>query len=82
MRAGLPVITANLGAMRELGEGVARLVNPMDVNEVAGALERVLVDDPLRRRMVEAGRKRAETMTWRRTVDNTVAAYRQALGEA
>ncbi len=82
MRAGLPVITANLGAMRELGEGVARLVNPMDVNEVVRALEQVLVDDPMRRRMVEAGRKRAETMTWRRTVDGTVAAYRQALGEA
>lgn len=82
MRAGLPVVTANQGAMRELGEGVARLVNPLDVDEVARAVAQVLVDDPLRRRMVEAGRKRAETMTWRRTVDGTVTAYRQALGEA
>ena len=58
MAAGLPVITSNVGAMRELGEGVARLVNPLEVDEVAAALERVLVDDPMRRRMVEAGRRR------------------------
>jgi glycosyltransferase involved in cell wall biosynthesis len=81
MGAGLPVVTSNIGAMRELGEDAARLVNPLDVDEVARAVEQVLVDDPLRRRMVEAGRRRAERMTWERTIDETVAAYRRALGE-
>ena len=81
MAAGLPVITSNLGAMRELGEGAARLVNPLEVDEVAAALEKVLVDDPLRQRMIEAGRKRAETMSWQRTVEETTAVYRLALGE-
>ncbi len=79
MRTGLPVITANFGAQRELGEGVARLVNPLDVDELAAALDRVLVDDVLRRRMVEAGRRRAESLSWDRTVDETMAVYRQAL---
>ncbi len=81
MAAGLPVITSNLGAMRELGEGAARLVNPLEVDEVAAALEKVLVDDPLRQRMIEAGRKRAENMSWQRTVEETTAVYRLALGE-
>jgi glycosyltransferase involved in cell wall biosynthesis len=58
MRCGLPVVTSNVGAMRDLGEGAARLVNPLDVAEVAAALERVLVDDSLRRRMIEAGNRR------------------------
>jgi glycosyltransferase involved in cell wall biosynthesis len=75
------VVTSNLGAMRELGEGAARLVNPLEVDEVAEALERVLVDDPLRRRMIDAGRKKADTMGWDRTVEETVAVYRLALGE-
>ncbi len=82
MRAGLPVITSNLGAMREVGEGAARLVNPLDVEEIATALERVLVDDPLRRRMVEAGRRRAENLSWDKAVEGTLQVYRQALGEA
>jgi alpha-1,3-rhamnosyl/mannosyltransferase len=67
--------------MRELGDGAARLVNPLEVDEVAEALERVLVDDPLRRRMIEAGRKRAENLSWDRMVEETVAVYRMALGE-
>ncbi len=82
MRAGLPVVTANVGAMREVGEGSARLVNPLDVDEIAAALEQVLVDDPLRRRMAEAGRRRAESLTWGRAVESTVEVYRQALGAA
>lgn len=81
MRCGLPVVTSNVGAMRDLGEGAARLVNPLDVAEVAGALERVLVDDPLRRRMIEAGRRRAEALTWERAVEGTLESYRKALGE-
>ena len=81
MCAGLPVITSNLGAMRELGEGAARLVNPLEVDEVSAAIEQVLVDDPLRGRMIEAGQKRAESLSWERTVEETVAVYRLALGE-
>jgi alpha-1,3-rhamnosyl/mannosyltransferase len=81
MCAGLPVVTSNLGAMRELGEGAALLVNPLSVQEVAEAMERVLLDDPLRRRMVEAGRRRAASMTWQATVEATVGVYREALGE-
>lgn len=82
MRAELPVVTSNLGAMREVGEGAARLVNPLDVQEIAAAVERVLVDDPLRRRMVEAGRRRAQNLTWEKAVEGTLQVYRQALGEA
>ena len=81
MRCGLPVVTSNVGAMRDLGEGAARLVNPLDVAEVAAALERVLVDDSLRRRMIEAGNRRAEALTWERAVEGTLETYRKALGE-
>lgn len=79
MQAGLPVITSNVGAMQELGEGVARLVNPLDVQEIARAVERVLTDDPLRTRMIESGKARAGKMSWEKTVDGTMAVYRRAL---
>ncbi len=82
MAAGLPVVTSNVGAMRELGEGCARLVEPLDVFAIAEALERVLVDDPLRRRMIEAGRRKASEMTWAAAGEATVAAYRKAVGVA
>jgi alpha-1,3-rhamnosyl/mannosyltransferase len=82
MQAGLPVITSNVGAMQELGEGVARLVNPLDVQEVARVIERVLVDDPLRRRMIESGKVRAGKMSWEKTVEGTIAVYRKVMAAA
>ena len=68
--------------MRELGEGAALLVGPLDVFGIAQALERTLVDDPLRRRMIEAGRLRAKELSWDRAAESTVAVYRQAAGKA
>lgn len=79
MLAGLPVITSNLGAMIELGEGIARLVNPMDVQEISDRISTVLVDDPLRRRMIESGRKFARTLSWRRCITDTVKVYQDVL---
>ncbi len=82
MAAGLPVITSNVGAMQELGEGVARLVNPLDVQEVARAMERVMIDDPLRRRMIESGRLKAKKLDWNRTIGGTMAVYRKVHSQA
>lgn len=82
MQTGLPVITSNVGAMQELGEGVARLVNPLDVQDIALAVERVLIDDPLRRRMIESGKVRAKKMRWEKTVEGTMSVYRKALTSA
>jgi len=41
----------------------------------------VLADDSLRRRMVAAGLRRAEKLTWERMVEGTTETYRRALGE-
>lgn len=79
MLAGLPVITSNLGAMIELGEGIARLVNPMDIGEISELISKLLVDDPLRRRMIESGRKFARTLSWERCIAETVKSYRDVL---
>jgi glycosyltransferase involved in cell wall biosynthesis len=56
-------------------------VNPLDVEEIANTIEQVLVDDPLRQRMIEAGRRQAEKMTWEHTVEGTLAVYRKVLKE-
>jgi glycosyltransferase involved in cell wall biosynthesis len=64
MAAGLPVVATAVGGIPEIvvdGEtGV--LVPPQDVGALAAALERLLVDTELRRRMGAAGRARAEQL--------------------
>jgi glycosyltransferase involved in cell wall biosynthesis len=77
-----PVVASAVGGLLDLvvdGEtGV--LVPPRDVPALREALERLLADPDLRRRLGEAGRARVqERFSWPAVTDATIAAYEDAL---
>jgi glycosyltransferase involved in cell wall biosynthesis len=82
MAHGRPVVASAVGGLRDLvvdGE-TGLLVPPGDVAALRTALERLLGDAELRRRLGEAGRTRIrEQFSWERAVSLTVTAYRDAL---
>jgi O-antigen biosynthesis alpha-1,3-rhamnosyltransferase len=80
MASGAPALTSNAGCMRELAEGAAVLVEPMDVASIAQAMRRLLEDHSELARLRTAGLERAEQLTWRRCAEETLRVYRQALG--
>jgi len=61
MMAGLPVVATRVGGVPELVEdgGTGFLVPPRDPNALAEALQRLIADPELRRRMGQAGREKA-----------------------
>jgi glycogen(starch) synthase len=82
MAYGRPVVASAVGGLLDLvvdGEtGV--LVPPRDVPALRAALERLLRDRPLRRRLGEAARERIRRQfSWRAVTDATLAAYEEAL---
>jgi glycosyltransferase involved in cell wall biosynthesis len=77
-----PVVATDVGGLRDLvvdGEtGV--VVPPRDPAALRAALDRLLADPALRRRLGSAGRRRAqERFSWDVVTEATVAAYRMAL---
>jgi glycosyltransferase involved in cell wall biosynthesis len=68
-RAGVPVVTSNVTAMPEIAADAALLVDPMSVNDITGALQRLAADDFLCQRLIEKGHERAGMYTWERTAD-------------
>jgi glycosyltransferase involved in cell wall biosynthesis len=67
MAAGLPVVATRAAAVPEVvpdGE-VGLLVPPRDPDALAAALARLLDDEPLRRRLGEAGRRRVGRYDWK-----------------
>ena len=83
MACGLPVITTRGGALPEVvGEDseAGILVPPADPLSLAAAIKQLLADEPLRRKMGEAGRKRIERLfTWQEAAKKTVEVYQEVL---
>jgi glycosyltransferase involved in cell wall biosynthesis len=80
MSVGTPVIAADAASLPEVVDGAGLLVPPLDREAIASAMHRVLTDDGLRDRLSHRGRERAATFTWRRTAEQTLEAYGNALG--
>ncbi|TCR71860.1 glycosyltransferase family 1 protein [Rhizobium sp. BK376] len=67
MASNVPVLTSNLSCMPEIANGAALLVNPLNEDEIADGLNRIVHDEALRRRLIIAGAIRAEEMSWDRS---------------
>jgi len=80
MASGVPVITSNTSALKEIGAGYADLVNPLDVEGMAKAIVRCLSDADHRESLKKLGRRRAQDFQWRKAAARTLEIYRQAIG--
>jgi glycosyltransferase involved in cell wall biosynthesis len=84
MSCRTPVIATTAGALPELvadGE-TGILVPPEDPYALAAAIERLLGDEPLQRKLGEAGRRRVERLfTWREAAQKNIAVYEEVLND-
>jgi glycosyltransferase involved in cell wall biosynthesis len=64
MHLGVPVITSDDPAMREVGGGATQTFPVGDPTALGSAIVRVLSDAPLRAQMIERGRTRALDFDW------------------
>ena len=81
MMAGVPVIAANRGALRQTVGPAGRLIDPDDAEALSVALGEVLADRALRDRMRDGGRRHAEQFTWERTARSLREAWSLAVEE-
>jgi glycosyltransferase involved in cell wall biosynthesis len=83
MAHGRPVVASAVGGLLDLvvdGE-TGIVVPPRDPAALRSALERLLADPELRRRLGAAGRERARArFSWPAVTDATLAAYAEAVG--
>jgi glycosyltransferase involved in cell wall biosynthesis len=77
MARGLPVVATSVGAIPEVVDDAAVLVPARDPVQLAGALDRVVSDDALRRRLIDAGHRRVERYRWSAVLPQFVSLYRE-----
>jgi glycosyltransferase involved in cell wall biosynthesis len=81
MSAGCPVVTADRYGTLEISGDAALFVNPEDVSSIAEGMRRIIKDEPLRRQLVEAGKKRANRFSWKRCAQETMQTLEGVLAE-
>lgn len=77
MACGCPVVSSNASSLPEVAGDAALLVDPEDIQGLAGAMSRVLSDPDLRHDLHTRGLAQAARFTWDRTAREMVAVYKQ-----
>ncbi len=81
MASGVPVITSNTSSLKEIAAGYADLVSPLDIDAMAQMILHCITDEGHAATLSKLGRQRALDFDWRRTAEDTLAIYRQTLGD-
>ena len=79
MACGAPVISSQVPAIVEAVGNAACLVNSTNVQELTGAIVRLLLDKQVREQLSLSGLERVKDFTWERTARCTIDVYKEAL---
>ena len=78
MGRGVPVACSNVSALPEVAGSAARYFDPRSVREIAAAINELLADDGLRKRLTARGHERHAQLTWTATAEATLESYARA----
>jgi glycosyltransferase involved in cell wall biosynthesis len=79
MASGVAVITSNTSALKEIAQGYAHLVDPLDIPAMAKAIAQCMSDSDHRAALARLGLRRAQDFRWEHTAARTLAVYRSVL---
>lgn len=79
MSAGAPIVCASGGAPAEVAGDAALYCDPHKPESIAEVIERILLDEGLRRQIVDRGHERLKAFSWERAARETLEVYERAL---
>lgn len=78
MAHGTAVVSSNSASLPEVAGRAALLVDPYNIEEIAEAMYKVLIDQNLRKNLIEKGLKRAKEFSWEKAAKETLKVYQEA----
>ena len=79
MNYKVPVISSDATCLPEIYEKAAYYFNPTSVNDMVRAIDEVLTDKKLSRRLIALGEEQVKKYSWQNTAKETLAVYKSAL---
>lgn len=81
MACGVPVIASDASSLPEVTSDAALKVNPLSVDEIYGAIEKLWHDDNLRRELIDRAGRRAKQFSWQKTAHEVIKVYEELCGK-
>jgi glycosyltransferase involved in cell wall biosynthesis len=75
MACGVPVLASDVSSLPEVVGDAGVLVDPCDVDAIAGGMVRLWQDEALRHGLSRRGLERARGFSWEKTASQTLSAY-------
>ena len=79
MACGTPVLASNVTSLPEIIGDSALLVNPLDINKIEEAMEKLFDDKLLRKELISIGLNKSKFLKWENTAKSTLNAYNKIL---
>lgn len=81
MACGCPVVTSNLGSMKEIAGEAAILVDPVSISGIANGIAKIVGDSKTRNILINEGQRRNLEFSWEKTAFQTLDIYRSLTKE-
>ncbi len=78
---GAPVVSSNATCLPEVYGDAAHYFDPVDIDDMAQRIAEVLDNQDLRKKLIYLGHEQAKKYSWQRMAEQTLAVYKQVLGE-
>jgi len=72
MACGTPVITSNISSLPEVVGNAGILVEPLDIDNIAQNIEKILTDLSFRQQLSDSAIKQASKFSWQKTAEETL----------
>jgi len=79
MQTGCPIACGRNTSQSEVAQDAALYFNADDPTSIAAAIERIVQDEPLRRRLVDAGTRRLQNFTAEKLINGHLRAFQAAI---
>ena len=75
MACGCPVVVSNTSSLPEVVGDAGIKVDPYNIDEIADAMYKILINDDLKDELVKRGLKRAKLFSWEKAAKETLKMY-------
>lgn len=76
MAVGVPVVSSNAGALKEVGGEAAVYFDPTNINDISAKISEVLNSAKIRYDLIEKGKKRYQQFSWEKLAKETLEVYK------